>query len=134
MPFSSRPYRSDIFPAHSPKYTDPQYDPRFFAPFGPYEVNATNRLAKFSGFITIFNLVIGTLSLILVGPFLAIFLCVVGIISAHCALRQLRRSYENGRAIAVVSLILNYMGLFFLLAITCLLFFVNSIGRALLGM
>lgn len=131
---SSHPWQSEIFPVSSPQYTDPHFDPTLFAPYGPYDINATNRWATAAAVITLFNMVIGTLSLLIVGPIIAIVLCVLGIVCGHIALFQMRRSAESGRARALVSLFLNYLGLVLLLGLVCMLLLINSIGHALLGL
>ncbi|WP_067473971.1 DUF4190 domain-containing protein [Dietzia timorensis] len=100
----------------SPECTDPAVPPSSFAPYGPYEVRSTNKLAVFAFLLTIFNLVVGTLSMILF-PLFTLAMCVLGIVLGHLALRSVRRSHQAGRSLAIAALVLSYAGLLFELVV-----------------
>lgn len=117
----------------SPECTDPAVPPSHFAPYGPYEVRSTNRLAVVAFFITIFNLIVGTLSLILF-PLFTLSMCVLGIVLGHLALRSVRRSHQAGRSLAIAALVLSYVGLAFELAVLlCAHLFMDIDFLAVLG-
>lgn len=100
----------------SPECTDTAVPPSYFAPYGPYEVRSTNKLAVFAFLLTIFNLVVGTLSMILF-PLFTLSMCVLGIVLGHLALRSVRRSHQAGRSLAIAALVLSYVGLLFELVV-----------------
>lgn len=110
----------------SPECTDPAVPPSYFAPYGPYEVRSTNKLAVFAFLLTIFNLIVGTLSLILV-PLFTLSMCVLGIVLGHLALRSVRRTHEAGRSLAFAALVLSYIGLAFELTILLCAHFVMDV-------
>lgn len=131
------PHHSDIFPAHSPEYTDPSIPRRAFAPYGPYPERVTNRVSLAAFAVTVFNMVVGTLSLILTGPYFSLLVSLTGIVLGHVALYQLRTPThrpESGRLIAVCCLVLNYSALLFVAGITVLLLVTSGIGRVILGL
>lgn len=130
------PHPSGIFGARSPAYTDPGIPRHDFAPYGPYSERITNRFSVAAFAVTVFNMVVGTLSLILTGPFFSMLVSAIGIICGHVALRQLRRPdrrAETGRLLAGLSLAFNYAALFFVAGLTVLLLVFTGIGRAVLG-
>ena len=100
----------------SPECTDTAVPPSYFAPYGPYEVRSTNKLAVFAFLLTIFNLVVGTLSMILF-PLFTLSMCVLGIVLGHLAMRSVRRSHQAGRSLAIDALVLSYVGLLFELVV-----------------
>lgn len=100
----------------SPECTDTAVPPSYFAPYGPYEVRSTNKLAVGAFLLTIFNLVVGTLSMILF-PLFTLFMCVLGIVLGHLALRSVRTSHQAGRSLAIAALVLSYAGLLFELVV-----------------
>lgn len=101
---------------YTPEFTDFSVPYSEFAPYGPYEIRTTNRLAVAALVVTLFNLVVGTLSLILFPP-LTLSLCLAGIVLGHLALAAIRRTHQAGRSLAVAALVLSYIGLFFEVAV-----------------
>jgi len=99
-----------------PEFTDSSVPPSYFAPYGPYEVRATNRLAVAALAVSLVNLVVGTLSLIFFPP-LTFSLCIAGIVMGHVALSSIRRTHQAGRSLAIAALVLSYLGLVFELAL-----------------
>ena len=59
---------------------------------------------------------------------LPLALWLAGIVTGHTALSQIKRSYGFGRSRAVCGLILNYLGVFFIVIATIIIIFLVATG------